>query len=136
MEEKSENRCRWLNIRLKPGEYKVLEARFSNTTFQTMSEYHRALLMGKPVTVLNRDQSMDEVLQELILLRKALNPIGNNLNQAVRNINAAHGFPDIRLWITLLEIINGKLEPAICEIRDRMTNYANLWLQKLKAEKA
>ncbi|AYL94208.1 plasmid mobilization protein [Mucilaginibacter celer] len=136
MEEKAENRCRWLNIRLKPEEYKTLETRLGKTTFQTMSEYHRALLMGKPVTVLTRDQSMDEVLQELVLLRKELNPIGNNLNQAVRNINAAHGFPDPRLWSTLLEVIHGKLEPAMSEIRDRMKNYADLWLQKLKAEKA
>jgi MobC-like protein len=135
MNEQEENRNRWLNIRLKPDEYKVLEKRFSKTTFQTMSEYHRALLLGDPVTVIHRDKSMDEVLEELVLLRRELNFVGNNLNQAVRNINSAHGFPDTRLWMNLLTIINGKLEPSINQIKEGINKYADLWSQKLKVEK-
>ena len=132
MGEQEENRSKWLNIRLKPDEYKGLEKRFNKTTFQTMSEYHRALLLGDPVTVIHRDKSMDEVLEELILLRRELNFVGNNLNQAVKNINGAHGFPDTRLWMNLLTIINGKLEPSINQIKEKMTIYADLWSQKLK----
>jgi len=136
MEEQEENRNRWLNIRLKPDEYKVLEKRFNKTTFQTMSEYHRALLLGNPVTVIHRDKSMDEVLEELILLRRELNFVGNNLNQAVRSINSAHGFPDTKLWINLLAIINGKLDPSIDQIKARINKYADLWNQKVKNGKA
>ncbi len=83
-----------------------------------------------------RDKSMDEVLEELILLRKELNSIGNNLNQTVRNINAAHGQADSRLWINLLGVINSKLEPSIGQIKERMNNYAELWSRKLRAEEA
>lgn len=136
MEEKNENRSKWLNIRLKPGEYKGLESRFNKTAFQTMSEYHRALLLGNPVTVIHRDKSMDEVLEELVLLRRELNSVGNNLNQAVRSINSAHGFPEYRLWMNLLTIINGKLEPSITQIKERMNQYADLWSQKLKVARA
>ncbi|MHB8206288.1 plasmid mobilization protein [Mucilaginibacter sp.] len=135
MEEQEENRSRWLNIRLKPDEYKGLKKRFNKTTFQTMSEYHRALLLGNPVIVIHRDKSMDEVLEELILLRRELNFVGNNLNQAVRNINSAHGFSDTRLWMNLLTIINGKLEPSITQIKEGMNKYADLWSQKLKKER-
>jgi hypothetical protein len=136
MEEQEENRSRWLNIRLKPDEYRGLEKRFKKTTFQTMSEYHRALLLGDPVTIIHRDKSMDEVLEELVLLRRELNFVGNNLNQAVRNINSAHGFPDTGLWMNLLTIIKGKLEPSITQIKEGMNKYADLWSQKLKVEKA
>jgi hypothetical protein len=136
MNEKDENRSRWLNIRLKPDEYAGLEKRFKKTTFQTMSEYHRALLLGEPVTVIYRDKSMDEVLEELILLRRELNFVGNNLNQAVRNINSARGIPDTRMWMNLLTIIKGKLEPSINQIKEGTNKYADLWSQKLKAGKA
>jgi DNA anti-recombination protein RmuC len=84
----------------------------------------------------HRDKSMDEVLEELALLRRELNHIGNNLNQAVKNINSAHGFPDQRLWMNLLNVINGKLEPSISQIKERMNKYADLWSQKLRAERA
>lgn len=136
MQETKENRTRWLKVRLKPSEYEQIEKRTQRTTFQTMSEFARAMLTGKPVRVLTRDQSMDEILEELILLRKELNGIGQNLNQAVKRIHSASDQADARLWMGLLTVINGNLSPAIGQIKERMNQYADLWLQKSKAEKA
>ena len=136
MENEDENRSRILLTRLKPAEFKLLDNRFKKTRFRKLSEYIRSVLLEKPVTVMYRDKSMDEVLEELILLRKELNSIGNNLNQTVRNINAAHGQADSRLWINLLGVINSKLEPSIGQIKERMNNYAELWSRKLRAEEA
>jgi hypothetical protein len=136
MEIIQENRSRWLKVRLKPSEYEAMENRFKKTTFQSLSEFGRAMILGKPQTILYRDKSMDDTLEELILLRRELNSIGNNLNQAMRNINSAHGHAETRLWMGLLSVINGKLEPAIQQIKTKMNKYADLWLQKLRAGKA
>ena len=131
MENEEENRSRILLTRLKPAEFKLLDNRFKKTRFRKLSEYIRSVLLEKPITVTYRDKSMDEVLEELILLRRELNAIGNNLNQAVRNINSAHGNADTRLWVNLLGVINGKLEPSIIQIKDQMNKYADIWSQKL-----
>ncbi|HZK63342.1 MAG TPA: hypothetical protein VFC34_04305 [Puia sp.] len=136
MEKKNDKRTRWYNIRLKPDEYLLLEGRFKKTRFRKLSEYMRSVLLGKPVTVNYRDQAMDDILEELVLLRHELNAIGINLNQAVRNINSAHGSADTRLWMHLLSVITGKLEPSVGQIKERMNKYAELWSQKLKAGKA
>lgn len=55
MEEKNENRSKWLNIRLKPDEYKGLESRFNKTAFQTMRSFLKntkliSLLLFKKLT--------------------------------------------------------------------------------------
>lgn len=131
-----ENRSKWIKIRLKPTERELLDKRYKKTTFHCLSEYARTLLLGKPVTVLTRDKSMDEVLEELMLLRRELNAVGNNLNQAVKNINSAHGNPDDRLWEVLLQVINTNINPKISEIKERITNYSQIWSQKLRVEKA
>jgi hypothetical protein len=136
MENDNENRSRYLKIRLKPTEEESLNKRYKNSTFQNLSEYGRAMILGEPVIVVHRDKSMDEVLEELALLRRELNHIGNNLNQAVKNINSAQGDPDNRLWMNLLTVINEKLEPSISQIKERMNKYADLWSQKLRAERA
>jgi hypothetical protein len=136
MENEDANRLKRVTTRFKEDEFKLIDGRFKKTRFRKLSEYIRSVLLEKPVTVMYRDKSMDEVLEELILLRKELNAIGNNLNQTVRNINSAHGGADTRLWINLLGIINSKLEPSINQIKDRMNNYAELWSQKLSREKA
>jgi hypothetical protein len=135
MADKEENRSKWIKIRLKPTEQQLLDNRYKKTTFHCLSEYARTLLLGKPVVILTRDKSMDDVFEELMLLRRELNAIGNNLNQAVRNINSAHGNADDRLWEELLQLLNTKVNPKIGEIKERIANYSQLWSQKLKAEK-
>jgi hypothetical protein len=130
------NRLKRVTIRFKDEEFKLIDNRFKKTRFRKLSEYIRSVLLEKPITVMYRDKSMDDVLEELILLRKELNAIGNNLNQTVRNINSAHGGVDTRLWINLLGVINSKLEPSINQIKQQMNNYAELWSQKLSREKA
>jgi hypothetical protein len=135
MENEDANRLKRVTTRFKEDEFKLIDNRFKKTRFRKLSEYIRSVLLEKSVTVMYRDKSMDEVLEELILLRKELNAIGNNLNQTVRNINSAHGGADTRLWINLLGVINSKLEPSINQIKDRMNNYAELWSQKLSREK-
>jgi len=132
----TDNRSKIFLTRLKPGEYEQLEKRFKKTRFRKISEYARSLLLEKPVTVFYRDKAMDEVLEELILLRRELNAIGNNLNQAMHHINSAHGNADGKLWMNLLSVINSKLEPSISQIKERMNQYAEIWSQKLRAAKA
>ncbi|HEY8929549.1 MAG TPA: plasmid mobilization relaxosome protein MobC [Mucilaginibacter sp.] len=136
MSETQENKTAWCHLRLKPEEYELLNNRFKKTRFRKLSEYLRSVLLEKPVTVNYRDKAMDEVLEEMVLLRRELNAIGNNLNQAVHQINAAHGNPDVRLWGNLLSAINGKVEPAINHIKDRMNQFADLWSQKSSTAKA
>jgi hypothetical protein len=136
MEKQDENRSRRVITRFKPVEFQLLESRFKKTMFRKLSEYTRNVLLEKSITVTYRDRAMDDILEELILLRKELNAIGNNLNQAVRNINSAHGTADARLWMNLLSVINSKLEPAIGQIKQRMNHYADIWSQKLRAGKA
>jgi hypothetical protein len=131
-----ENRSKVLLTRLKPGEYEQLEKRYKKTRFRKLSEYARSILLEKPVTIVYRDKSMDEVLEEMVLLRRELSAIGSNLNQAMRNINSAHGSADTRLWMNLMSVINSKLEPSIEQIKTRMNEYADIWSQKLRAAKA
>ncbi|WP_295769309.1 plasmid mobilization relaxosome protein MobC [uncultured Mucilaginibacter sp.] len=134
MEHEEENRDRKVTTRFKPEEYLMIDRRFKKTRFRKMSEYIRSVLLEKPVTVNYRNKSMDEMLEELALLRRELSAIGNNLNQAVRQINAAHGTADNRLWMSLLSIIGSKVDHAINHIKDRMQNFSELWSQKLKPE--
>lgn len=136
MATQEDKRIQWKNLRFKPEEYQLLEKRFKKTSFRKLSEYMRSVLLEKPVTVYYRDKAMDDLLEEMILLRQELNAIGNNLNQAMRSINSAHGNADTRLWMNLLSVINTKLEPSIGQIKERMNQYADIWSQKLRAVKA
>jgi hypothetical protein len=136
MENQEENRSHRLVIRFKPSEFELIKKRFKKTLFRKLSEYTRNVLLEKNITVTYRDKAMDDILEELILLRRELNAIGHNLNQAVRNINAMHGNADAKLWMNLLTTVSGRVEPAINQIKQQMNQYADQWSQKSKAGKA
>ena len=136
MKKTEENRSRRIITRLKPEEYKVIQDRFKKTMFRKMSEYSRNVLLEKTITVTHRDKSMDEVLEELILLRKELNAIGINFNQAVRKLNSVEGMPDANIWQAMIVVLRDKLEPAIIQIKERVSDYADIWSQRLSVEKA
>ena len=130
-----EKRSRRLITRLKPEEFTLIENRFKKSMFRKLSEYSRNVLLEKTITVTHRDKSMDEVLEELILLRKELNCIGNNFNQAVRKLNSVSGMPDAHIWQSMLTVLRDELEPSIREIKERLNRYSELWSQRLSVEK-
>jgi len=95
--------------------------------FRNMSEYSRAVLLKKPVTFTYRDKSMDDVLEELILLRRELNYIGNNFNQAVYKLNSVMGMPEAKLWEEALTVLRDQLEPSLREIKVKLDDYSEIW---------
>ncbi|WP_207428898.1 plasmid mobilization relaxosome protein MobC [Pedobacter sp. SYSU D00535] len=135
MKRQDENRSKIFLLRLKPAEFQLINDRFKKTKFRSLSEYTRSVLLEKPITILYRDKSSDDILEELILLRKELNFFGNNFNQTVRKLNSVSGMPEAKHWQSVLEVLRDQLEPSIRQIKDRINNYSDLWSQKLLAEK-
>jgi hypothetical protein len=100
------NRAKVLQIRLSVDEFDSLNRRFSKTTCRKISEYARKILLGKPITVFSRNQSLDDFMLEMIQLRKELNFIGNNFNQAVRKLHTLEACSQFRTWILFLSGCN------------------------------
>lgn len=136
MRKENEKRSRIFLLRLKPKEFATVNSNFKRTRFRNLSEYTRSMLLEKSITVFHRDAAMDEILEELILLRKEINFIGNNFNQAVRKLNSVSGMPEAKIWQSMLEVLRDQLEPSIRQIKDRINNYSDIWSQKSSAEKA
>src|SRR5690606_12930512 len=130
-----ENRTMRLILRLKPEEYRKMERRFRKSMFRNMSEYSRAVLLKKPVIFTYRDKSMDDMLEELILLRRELSYIGNNFNQAVYKLNSVMGMPDAKLWQEALTVLRDQLEPSVREIKVKLDEYSEIWSKSLPAKK-
>lgn len=83
------NRNRWIHLRLTEAEFRLIHDGFSNSTKQKISQYYRSLLLSKPIISYTRNRSYDEFTAEIILLKRELKAIGNNLNQAVRKLHTA-----------------------------------------------
>ena len=129
MKEENNNRTKWLHLRLSPEEYAQVQRRFKRTTSRKLSEYARKVLLSKPVTVNHRNQSLDELITELIKLRNELTVAGNNFNQAVKKLNSLSQIPQFRDWLIAYDSDKKKLLDQIEEIKNHIAETSKKWLQ-------
>jgi hypothetical protein len=127
MQETKNNRTKLITLRLTPGEYQELNRRFKTTTCRKQSDYLRKILLTGKVTVFTRNQSIDDFMAEMINLRKELNAIGNNFNQAVHRLHIIEKIPEFRSWILLNELDKKILINKVDEIKNRINQFAEKW---------
>ena len=72
----------------------------------------------------------DEFLEEMILLKKELNAIGNNFNQAVHKLHTLGHDSQIKTWAILNEAGKKQFMKKVDEIRERMNQIYKQWSQK------
>jgi hypothetical protein len=123
------NRERLLQVRLTSKELEKIQAKFSQSTCRKLSDYVRRVLLDKVITTNQRNQSLDDFMAEMILLRSELNAIGNNFNQTVKRLHALQQIDEIKTWLILNEtarqIITGKID----EIKSKINQIDSQWLQ-------
>ena len=129
MSEQNNNRTKWLHVRLTPGEYNALHKYFSKTTCRKLSDYARKILLKKPLTTTCRNQSMDDLIAEMTLLRRELNNIGNNLNQAVKKLHTLNQIAEFKRWLIVYDVEKKVLQNKVDEIRMNIKRIVEVWLQ-------
>lgn len=130
MKESKKVRTKWLTIRISEDEEKKLNRFCSRTTSNSLSEYARAVLLKEPVIILQRNQSADEFLAEMILLKNELNAIGKNFNQVVHKLHILDHDPQIKAWAVLNEASKKTFMKKVEVIEEKLNQIYELWLQK------
>jgi len=129
MEEKKTNRTRWLHLRLTPEEYKMIMVFYLQSTCMKLSEYARMQLLKKPVIGKYRNQSQDDLMNEIIALRHELNAIGNNFNQSVKKLHTLNDFMEFRQWIIRYELDKNTISSKLENLKKSIQKIGELWLR-------
>jgi len=129
MKEENKNRTRWLHLRLNSTEYETLQKQFGKSTCRKISDYARKNLLQKPIVLKYRNESLDELMSELTMLRKDLNGIGNNFNQAVKKLHTLVKVSEFKHWVTVYEVEKKILFNSINQIKKHIENLSEKWLQ-------
>lgn len=130
MKVENSNRTRRITLRLTVQEFQLIESRFKSTTSHKLSDYIRKLILERKVTVLTRNQSVDDFLTEAVLLRRKLNAIGNNHNQIVKKLNAARDIPEILSYYLESRMQFRELSEKTEEIKSAINILCDRWLHE------
>ncbi|HMH32132.1 MAG TPA: hypothetical protein VK543_03830 [Puia sp.] len=129
MKEQKINRSFDLHVRLTQKERTRINEKFSKSTDRKMSEYVRKVLLDKAIIINQRNQSFDDFMAEMIVLRKELNAIGINFNQAVKKLNALEQITEIKIWLENFNLSGQILVNKITEIKSKINQINDQWLR-------
>jgi len=128
--QETEVRKTFLKVRVNNAEIQEIKKHQSKSTERSLSNYVRKIALQKPVVVKYRNGSADDFLKEMLQLRKELNGIGNNFNQAVHKLHILDKIPEFRDWIRQHDLLQKSLVSKVEEIRFRIAQLYDQWLQK------
>jgi hypothetical protein len=123
-------RKKWFKVRVTEDELRKIKAFSKASACRGASHYARNLLLQKPVLVKYRNGSADDILSEMIRLKNELNAIGNNFNQAVHRLHTLDRVSEIKSWLLQSETIRQSFMKKTEEIRLKMIQIHEQWLQK------
>ena len=127
--EKRMIRNKIITLRINEDEFSTLVKNSQKTTEKTNSNYLRKLALHKAVTIKTRNTSMDELSAELILLRKEINHIGNNFNQAVHKLHTLDKIPEFRVWVTVYDKTRQDVQAVTEKLCNQIQKWSDQWLQ-------
>lgn len=125
-----EVRKKMIVVRMNNTEFEQLEKFRKQSTERSISNYLRKVSLQKPVTVKYRNQSADDFLQQMLELKKELNAVGNNFNQAVHKLHLLDKIPEFRVWINQYDGLQKALVSKVEEIKLRVNQLYEQWLLK------
>jgi hypothetical protein len=128
--QENEVRNKMVVVRMNETEFEQAEKFRKKTTERYLSTYVRKLSLQKPLTVKHRNESADDFLLDMLNLKKELNAIGNNFNQAVHKLHLLDKIPEFRVWINQYDGLQNVLISKVEEIKLRMNQLYEQWLQK------
>jgi len=128
--QESEVRRKMVVVRMNETEINQLTKFQQKTTEKDTSSYLRKVALQKPVTVKYRNESADDFLLDMLNLKKELNAIGNNFNQAVHKLHLLDKIPEFRVWVQQYDGLQKMLISKVEEIKLRMNQLYEQWLQK------
>ncbi|MEG2103236.1 MAG: plasmid mobilization relaxosome protein MobC [Flavobacterium sp.] len=129
MERKNSNRSRRITLRLTEKEYAKIESQFKASICRKLSDYVRKSLFDRPITTTYRNQSLDDLMEETIVLSSELRAIGNNINQIARKINTLKMIPEFKTQLFLFDLERKVLSNKLEAISNHTQNISEQWLQ-------
>jgi hypothetical protein len=121
---------RKVTVRFTEEEFSKLNMGFKSTTKRRLSGYIRAVLLHEPITVYSRNQSFDDFVAEIILLKNELKAIGNNFNQSVKKLHTLQHDSEIKIWAILNENSKQLFFKKMDEINSKIAQLTDKWSQE------
>ena len=122
----------WSQLNAK--EYEIWQQLYRQSTCRNPSEYIRTVVLQKPVHIRYRNESLDEILEELADLRMNLKTVLQHIEERREELS----LNETPAWNSSAMdfILEQELRPLIKQIFERISNFSDIWSRYSRVVKA
>jgi hypothetical protein len=129
MKRENSNRTRSIHLHLTEQEYEQIDSRCKASTCRNRNEYIRKQIFNKRIVTTYRNESLDDLMEENIVLTGEVRAIGKSIHQIAKKVDSLKYLPELKLQLYLLEMDKTKFFDKMEEINSHTQKIAEQWLQ-------
>lgn len=123
----SNQRCT-VYFQVDSARYQSLKEKCAQSTCRSLTEYLRKLILQEPVTVNNRNASLEDLITELSLTRRLLAEAVRAFELSALNVSAATSQQQLTSWLKTHESDRAQIVALIDQIYQYCRKTTYLWL--------
>jgi predicted nucleic acid-binding Zn-ribbon protein len=121
------NRC--ISVGLTSAEYSKIELQYKASICRNRSEYIRNLIWNRPVTILYRNQSLDDLIEEIVILNRETNTLKSDLSTTLERLYRLKDETKFKESLQGTEIKIASLHKKMDEVKNQIEKIVDKWLQ-------
>ncbi|MDE3214412.1 MAG: hypothetical protein KGM98_14365 [Bacteroidota bacterium] len=123
------NKTKRFEIRLKEADHQRLIALYQKSTCRSLASFSSMVVFNQPVTLLTRNASMDDLMAELIALRREFSAAENTFRDLVQKLDGLDQGPENLHWLLRIDSHQTTFLEKMEEINLKIAQLSDLWLQ-------
>lgn len=123
------NKNHSLNIRITTAENSKLDNLYKASTCRSKAEYARQLIFNRPVRIFYRNQSLDDLIEEIVILNREINILKDKLSITVQRLHPHRISTEDRESLQGTEVKIEGLNKKMDEVKNQIEKIVEKWLQ-------
>jgi chromosome segregation ATPase len=111
------------------SEYYTIERKYKTSTCHSLSEYLRKLLLGKPVTIIYRNQSLEDLIEEIVPLNNQINSVRDSVVELLEKLSLQDQIDPLTPSLETLELQINQLCKTVGETKKQIEKITHQWSQ-------
>lgn len=111
------------------AEYVEIEKKYKKSTCRSLSEYIRNIIIHNPITIRYRDQSLEDLIEEIVLLNDHMKQVKETGYQVLKKMQSDQEISQCKLVLTEFQDTIVHLNKRIEEIKLQIEKIVERWSQ-------
>lgn len=118
-----------IDVRLTDAEHSKIDNMYKTSTCLTKAQYVRELIFNRPIRIFYRNQSLDDLIEEIVILNREINILKEHQSKTLEILYTYKNSSELNESIQQVALKIIGLHKKMDEVKNQMEKITEKWLQ-------